>query len=73
MMITSYFKSDYEKDLQYYMPKTITSYTNYKKQFKFPIGIKGNIKNSKNYRSDANQKPSLLQSVQPLHTNTLTH
>ena len=30
-------------------------------------------KNSKNYRSDANQKPSFLQSVQPLHTNTLTH
>ena len=28
-------------------------------------------KNSKNYRSDANQKPSFLQSVQPLHTNTL--
>ena len=44
MMITSYFKSDYEKDLQDYMPKTVTSYTNYKKQFKFPIGIKGNIK-----------------------------
>ena len=28
-------------------------------------------KNSKNYRSNANQKPSFLQSVQPLHTNTL--
>ena len=31
------------------------------------------FKNSKNYRSDANQKPSFLQSVQLLHTNTLTH
>ena len=31
------------------------------------------VKNSKNYRSDANHKPSLLQSVQLLHTNTLTH
>ena len=30
-------------------------------------------KNSKNYRSDANQKPSFLQSVQLLHTNTPTH
>ena len=31
------------------------------------------IKNSKNYRYDANQKPSFLQSVQPLNTNTLIH
>ena len=30
-------------------------------------------KNSKNYRSDAHQKPSFLQSVQLLHTDTLTH
>ena len=33
-------------------------------------------KNSKNYRSDANQKPSFLQYVQLLHTehtNTLTY
>ena len=30
-------------------------------------------KNSKNYRSDAIQKPSSLQSVQLLHTNTLTY
>ena len=30
-------------------------------------------KNSKNYRSNANQKPLFLQSVQLLHTNTLTY
>ena len=29
-------------------------------------------KNSKNYRSDANQKPSFLKSVQLVHTNALT-
>ena len=42
-MITGYSKQEFDKNSIDTMKKTVNAYKNYKKWFKFPHGIKGNI------------------------------
>ena len=43
IMITSYFKSELDGDLHNSLLETMKAYNNYKKWFKFPSAIKGEI------------------------------